>query len=100
METNIDQVTYVQRKDHDKDMTELESKMISSSCSEKEESDGDDDSRSDEDRNVVFCMWGHENCKTRSHYRYNWQWDYVTKYAEQHNKHLVQAVKTSKCKGG
>ena len=43
-----------------------------------------------DEKNVVFCMWGHENCKTRSHYRYNWQWDYVTKYAEQHNKHLVQ----------
>ena len=27
---------------------------------------------------------------TRSHYRYNWQWDYVQKYAEQHHKNLLQ----------
>ena len=47
-----------------------------------------DDDKLDE-KNVVFCMWGHENCRTRSHYRYNWQWDYVQKYAEQNNKHLV-----------
>jgi len=26
----------------------------------------------------------------RSHYRYNWQWDYVQKYAEQHHKNLLQ----------
>ena len=43
-----------------------------------------------DDKNVVFCMWGHENCKTRSHYRYNWQWDYVQKYAEQNKKNVVQ----------
>ena len=56
-----------------------------------EDVSGDDKSEEEVDeKNVVFCMWGHENCKTRSHYRYNWQWDYVTKYAEQHNKHLVQ----------
>ena len=43
-----------------------------------------------DDKNVVFCMWGHENCKTRSHYRYNWQWDYVQKYAEAHQKNMLQ----------
>ena len=26
----------------------------------------------------------------RSHYRYNWQWDYVQKYAEAHHKNLLQ----------
>ena len=58
---------------------------------QEEDVSGDDKSEEEVDeKNVVFCMWGHENCKTRSHYRYNWQWDYVTKYAEQHNKHLVQ----------
>ena len=51
--------------------------------------DDDEEAESDE-KNVTFCMWGHENCRTRSHYRYNWQWDYVQKYADQHNKHMVQ----------
>ena len=23
----------------------------------------------EDDKNVTFCMWGHENCRTRSHYR-------------------------------
>ena len=60
--------------------------------SDQREADSGDEKGQEEldEKNVVFCMWGHENCKTRSHYRYNWQWDYVTKYAEQHNKHLVQ----------
>lgn len=51
--------------------------------SDKEEAETDD-------KNVTFCMWGHENCRTRSHYRYNWQWDYVQKYVEQHNKNMIQ----------
>jgi hypothetical protein len=42
-----------------------------------------------DEKNVTFCMWGHENCKTRSHYRYNWQWDYVQKYVDQHNKNML-----------
>ena len=56
---------------------------------EKNSSEEDGEPKLD-DKNVVFCMWGHENCKTRSHYRYNWQWDYVQKYAEQHNKTMLQ----------
>merc|ERR1712034_246859 len=39
-------------------------------------------------------MGGHENCKSRSHYRYNWQWDYVQKYAEAHHKNLLQGYQT------
>lgn len=54
----------------------------------KDEKEDPDNPKLDE-KNVVFCMWGHENCRTRSHYRYNWQWDYVQKYAEQNNKHMV-----------
>ena len=56
---------------------------------EKEEEKEDPDNPKLDEKNVVFCMWGHENCRTRSHYRYNWQWDYVNKYAEQNNKHLI-----------
>ena len=55
---------------------------------DKGSEEGDEQEQKD-DKNVVFCMWGHENCRTRSHYRYNWQWDYVNKYAEQNNKHLI-----------
>ena len=55
--------------------------------------DSDDSSRTKEpdidEKNVTFCMWGHENCRTRSHYRYNWQWDYVQKYVDQHNKNVI-----------
>ena len=29
---------------------------------------------------------------SRSHYRYNWQWDYVQKYAEAHHKNLLQVI--------
>ena len=43
----------------------------------------------EDDNKVSFCMWGHENCRTRSHYRYNWQWDYVQKYADQHKKSIL-----------
>ena len=50
---------------------------------EKEENPEPDDTK------VSFCMWGHENCRTRSHYRYNWQWDYVQKYADQHKKSIL-----------
>lgn len=35
----------------------------------QEKSDSEEDDKLD-DKNVVFCMWGHENCRTRSHYRY------------------------------
>ena len=61
----------------------------SPSGAEKEEEKEDPENPKLDEKNVVFCMWGHENCRTRSHYRYNWQWDYVNKYAEQNNKHLI-----------
>ena len=54
-----------------------------------QDTDEPDEGEPDE-KNVTFCMWGHENCRTRSHYRYNWQWDYVQKYADQHNKNMIQ----------
>ncbi len=53
-----------------------------------EDEDEEEEEKPDE-KNVTFCMWGHENCKTRSHYRYNWQWDYVQKYVDQHNKKML-----------
>ena len=59
--------------------------------SEERDLDVDEDGEPKlDDKNVVFCMWGHENCKTRSHYRYNWQWDYVQKYAADHHKNMLQ----------
>jgi hypothetical protein len=60
--------------------------------SSKESNNTDDEEEEEEkpdEKNVTFCMWGHENCKTRSHYRYNWQWDYVQKYVDQHNKKML-----------
>lgn len=66
----------------------IEDSGSSPAGAEKEEEKEDPEKVLDE-KNVVFCMWGHENCRTRSHYRYNWQWDYVNKYAEQNNKHLI-----------
>ena len=35
---------------------------------DKGSEEGDEQEQKD-DKNVVFCMWGHENCKTR--------WDYI-----------------------
>jgi hypothetical protein len=61
--------------------------------SSKENNNTEDEEEEEEEKpdekNVTFCMWGHENCKTRSHYRYNWQWDYVQKYVDQHNKKML-----------
>ena len=63
---------------------------VSAVCGDEGEEDKEDpDNPKLDEKNVVFCMGGHENCRTRSHYRYNWQWDYVQKYAEQNNKQMV-----------
>ena len=72
----------------EKKLSDVKSDESEAKAAEAESKDDKEDDKLDE-KNVVFCMWGHENCRTRSHYRYNWQWDYVQKYAEQTNKHLV-----------
>merc|ERR1712029_654628 len=72
----------------DKKISDSKADEINDPVTDGDEAGENDDDKLDE-KNVVFCMWGHENCRTRSHYRYNWQWDYVQKYAEQNNKHMV-----------
>lgn len=72
----------------DKKISDSKADEINDPVTDGDEAGENDDDKLDE-KNVVFCMWGHENCRTRSHYRYNWQWDYVQKYAEQSNKNLV-----------
>ena len=75
------------RKPADLDKEFSKRKDVTQERSDGERSDGESDGEPKlDDKNVVFCMCGHENCKTRSHYRYNWQWDYVQKYAEQYQK--------------
>ena len=38
----------------------------------------------------IIIMMNDIIANPRSHYRYNWQWDYVQKYAEAHHKNLLQ----------
>ena len=39
---------------------------------------------------IIIIMVNDIIANPRSHYRYNWQWDYVQKYAEAHHKNLLQ----------
>jgi hypothetical protein len=44
---------------------ENDSEFRSEDSGGKESSESSEEEKDKEDKNVVFCMWGHENCKTR-----------------------------------
>ena len=79
------------KRDQDKTSREQQHQLQDADTdkSESDESLVAKDQPDIDEKNVTFCMWGHENCRTRSHYRYNWQWDYVQKYVDQHNKNVI-----------
>ena len=67
----------------------FKSSLLDKANDTDEEDEEEEQEEKLDEKNVTFCMWGHENCKTRSHYRYNWQWDYVQKYVDQHHKNML-----------